>query len=105
ASPASASLPCQARRAFTQASSSTEPVLGGASPLCSSNQLRTFCRYSACSGESLRSTFTPSSGSPTPTVPTVNRDSRSYRQAAALRCRTMKPSDLYGLPLEQFTEQ
>src|SRR4051795_9904256 len=60
ARPASASLPCHARRAATISSSSVSapsPRRMGASPLCSSSQDRTFWRYSTCSGESFRSTL------------------------------------------------
>src|SRR4051794_18917930 len=60
ASPASASLPCQARRALMYSSSSPVAWRGGASDLCSSSHARTFFRNSACSGESLRSTLAPS---------------------------------------------
>src|SRR5436190_10738575 len=60
ARPASASLPCQARRALMYSSSSPVGWRGGASDLCSSSHARAWARNSACSGESLRSTFAPS---------------------------------------------
>src|SRR3954453_15946669 len=62
ASPAPASVPCQARREATISCSSVSapsPRRTGASPLCSSSQERTFSRYCACSGESFRSTEAP----------------------------------------------
>src|SRR5947209_972709 len=59
ARPASASFPCQARRASMYWDSSPVDWRGGASDLCSSSQARTLARNSACSGESLRSTVAP----------------------------------------------